>query len=680
MPPKTPEVARLGARLDAARDRAFVGREAALDLFRQALEADEPPFAAYFVHGPGGVGKTTLVRRLLRDARAAGAAILAIDGHGTPATSAAILGELGVERLDDVAEALGEAPRAVVALDTYELLAPLDAWVREELAPALPAHATLLISGRDPPSAAWRADPGWSALLVAVALGNLEPAESARFLAARGVPSSAHAAIHALTYGHPLALALVADLRREGDHALPELRPDVVQALLAALLRAVPSARHREALELAAIARSVDHRLLSELAEDDAEGSLFEWLRGLSFVDATERGLCLHDIARDALLADARARDAVAAKRRREAVAQRARAELLGAGATHRREQAALDILHLYRGEPSMRPYYAWTERLGGTSRPMRPDELDGLLALLREHEGDAAVQIARDLHTRSPEAFVSLESATGALTGFLVYLRLDAARLADEAARDPVIATASKAIAESGPLRSGEHAGLLRFWLWREGYQELGSPTHAAHSTHLMLEWCSAPGLGPVVVVVQRGPIWAQFLGGIGLFPPREPARAELDGRSFHLFTMDFRRTPRSAWMAGARAEEAVPILSRERFEEAVKDALKACAARPEALAGSPLLGSRAVRDWAEGDPTEPHMIRELLEVAVSALADERDDRPRRALELTFLRPAPTQELAAERLGMTFSTYRRQLVRGVDAVVEYLWSRELGG
>jgi len=43
-------------------------------------------------------------------------------------------------------------------------------------------------------------------------------------------------------------------------------------------------------------------------------------------------------------------------------------------------------------------------------------------------------------------------------------------------------------------------------------------------------------------------------------------------------------------------------------------------------------------------------------------------------------VRPARTQELAAETLGLAFSTYRRHLKRGVERVAEWLWQREVYG
>src|SRR5262249_49002794 len=47
------------------------------------------------------------------------------------------------------------------------------------------------------------------------------------------------------------------------------------------------------------------------------------------------------------------------------------------------------------------------------------------------------------------------------------------------------------------------------------------------------------------------------------------------------------------------------------------------------------------------------------------------------RVLDLTYFNPAPKQEAAADRLGLSFSTYRRHLTSGVDRLVEWLWQQE---
>ena len=73
---KSAPTAQVGAitvadRLRQARRRRFVGRTDELDLFRTALTSDESDFTVLFVHGPGGIGKTTLLGALAEAASGA---------------------------------------------------------------------------------------------------------------------------------------------------------------------------------------------------------------------------------------------------------------------------------------------------------------------------------------------------------------------------------------------------------------------------------------------------------------------------------------------------------------------------------------------------------------------------------------------------------------------------------
>jgi hypothetical protein len=63
------------------------------------------------------------------------------------------------------------------------------------------------------------------------------------------------------------------------------------------------------------------------------------------------------------------------------------------------------------------------------------------------------------------------------------------------------------------------------------------------------------------------------------------------------------------------------------------------------------------------------------LLEQAQALRERPRDAKFWRALELTYFRPAGSQEIAAERLGVPFGTYRYQLATGIERVAQALWS-----
>jgi hypothetical protein len=121
------------------------------------------------------------------------------------------------------------------------------------------------------------------------------------------------------------------------------------------------------------------------------------------------------------------------------------------------------------------------------------------------------------------------------------------------------------------------------------------------------------------------------------------------------------------------------VLALSQPEFADAVRRALRELH-RPGALAANPLLRTRVVRERA-GERPASEVLSGLLREAVDAQRrDPRGEKPARALECTYLRPAPTQEAAAELLGLPFSTYRGHLTRGLERVVDWLWQRELYG
>lgn len=120
------------------------------------------------------------------------------------------------------------------------------------------------------------------------------------------------------------------------------------------------------------------------------------------------------------------------------------------------------------------------------------------------------------------------------------------------------------------------------------------------------------------------------------------------------------------------------VLALSYVEFADCVRQALKDLSRR-DRLAQNPLCRSRIVRDT--DDEAEPAArLAALIREAVAELASHpREERLARAVDRTYVRPAATQEAAAEVLGLPFSTYRRHLTQGVDRIVEKLWRLEVG-
>ena len=180
----------LGEVLASRRHRRFVGRAAELELFAASLDTEDPDLHVLFVHGPGGVGKTSLLDELARVAHDAGACTVRLDGRELAGAVDGVLEAVGQVLLVPGGDEPISAPsgqRLVLLLDGYERLAPLDGWVRDRLLPRLPGSTITVFAGRLPPRPAWRADAAWSGLLRVVSLRNLDPDDALLYLDRRGV-------------------------------------------------------------------------------------------------------------------------------------------------------------------------------------------------------------------------------------------------------------------------------------------------------------------------------------------------------------------------------------------------------------------------------------------------------------------------------------------------------------
>lgn len=689
--PRLPVPDLLRRRLRDTRHADFVGRGPELDRFRSAFEAEAFPFHLAYIHGPGGIGKTTLLEEVRAMAEAAGAAVARLDGRDVGATPEAFAAAAG--------EALGEAPEAsgarrVLLVDTYEDLTDLDDWLRRHFLPSLDDDTLVVLAGRVPPAVRWRTDAGWRAEMVDLPLRNLSAEEGHAFLDAQGVAPEAHGAALGFTHGHPLALALVADHARQrpGVPFEPGDAPDVVEALLKRFIQEEPDAVHREALEVASLVRATTEPLLAAaLGEADAHRA-FRWLRALHFVEVGPRGLALHDLAREVLAADLLWRDPSRARAVRDTVRHYYSERLLDPLPGEATHDILGDYAFLFRGNPVVGPILgqlqsAWRQVGSREVTALRDGDREALLAMTRRHEGDASADILAHWLDARPEGAEAYRDASGQPQGFLYTVALHEATDADRAA-DPGTRAASGAV---GALRGDEHALLFRFWMDAEAYQGISVVQSLAFASTVRA-YLTTPSLAATFLTTTNPDLWGSILTFAGLYEAPEAA-FPVGERTATAYMHDWRAEPPGAWLRALsqRTPQVAPsppraprdpvvVLSRDAFDRAVHDALRDYA-RPHKLRDSPLLQSRLVRDGlASGADAvdRAERLRQLLAEAAAPLAESPREVPYfRALDAAYLDPAPTQALAAERIDVPFSTFRRHLGRGVDHVTEELWRRE---
>lgn len=120
--------------------------------------------------------------------------------------------------------------------------------------------------------------------------------------------------------------------------------------------------------------------------------------------------------------------------------------------------------------------------------------------------------------------------------------------------------------------------------------------------------------------------------------------------------------------------------MLSHEEFAASVKEALRAIH-QPQALLRNPLVASSMVQSTLRERPDDrpDQVLRGLIiDAAQVVKSDPRAETQYRALDRTYLRPAPSQEKAAELLDLPFSTYRRYRDRGIEAITDWLWEQDI--
>lgn len=639
----------LGARLSSRDAARFIGRRNQL-AFLESLLVEDPVANVVLLHGPGGVGKSALMRAFGRLAQSRGWAPLTLDARSLMPVS---------EQLERALSPALDARRPLILLDSWEQMASLDSHLRAELLPKLPRQALVVLATRRSPGPEWFSG-GWEHIALELPLKPLNALESDALLRARGIESpAARAAAVDWSHGSPLALVLAAGSGGVPEDLPPEEGPPgVVERLLSHLLGAQPEGEQREVLAVAALAHVTTPELLQVALPQLDPAQAYAWLREHPCAERLEEGVTLHELLARALRADLRQRSPALERELRRRLADALYARAISGGFL----QLTRDLQHLVQ-DPAIRWGFAWDT--SGRYRIDAPRRSD--LEAIAARGGRAALawlEAARPYFLGAPERVTIVRGEGDSPAGYGI--AVTPANAPSFAAGDPVLGPRLRHAAQHMP----DGAAVI----WRQAVDLTREPSSPVTAL-LGMAGVIASGLGnpaAAYLPIARGDTTAQaFSAACGAAPVPQLA-VEQGGLVVECHVLDYGPGGLLANQRAAVYRELglapPPEPPRTVTLDAVRQALRRY--------GSPALLAGSVIIPGGGSPAErAGLARAMIDRAVQeAFGDSPGDRRlRQILTRAYLEPAGTHELAAVELGLSRTAYFRRLRIAVERVALYL-------
>lgn len=531
--------------------RNFVGRRQEIEQLLYLLTERNIPVV--FVHGIGGIGKSSLLNIFAVEAQARGAVVIRLDCRTIKPSPDGFVRELSsaiggdsadVEQVATRLSQLGE--RVILALDTYEVFRMMDTWLRQVFIPALSDSVHIVFCGREAPVAAWHTTPGWEGMFQSIKLGPLSRDEAEALLLECGVAQTDTRQAILFTHGHPLALRLAAaTITERPDLKLKEVESQHVITELTRLYMAdVPDPVSRVTLEAASVIRRTTHSLLGAMLPDIAPNDAYDRLQTLPFVESASDGLMIHDLVQQAIATRLRSTDPERYYHYRRLAWHQLRSEFsVGSRAAVWRYNA--DMLYLI-DHPGIHEVFFPTDVHLYAVEPATPNDKAAVMAMGLQHWGAEMLEVFQYWWQTQPSAFYVARGRASEIAGF--YCMLKVQPLGDGVQFKDSITRAWWQHLQTYPIPERQ---LALFNLSILDAETGFAPSAVQGSLWLDVKrtYMEYPQTRRVYTVFQRPEIWTPVLESLG-FSELEPA--QLDGKQHTTMVNDFGPQLVPGWMAG--------------------------------------------------------------------------------------------------------------------------------
>lgn len=694
----------IGDRAAVHRAGLFVGRRKELETFETMLDCDDER-RFFFVHGLPGIGKTMFIRECIRRAKCRGCITTYLDSNSTPGSQPELL-ELIQRKLETLNPAPkvgniakirnsatrpnsgGAEQRCLLAIDSFERLSKHESFFFNELFPSISRKVRILVAGRALPNERFLTDPGWSSLSAVSNLQSFTLSETGQYLEKCGISLSNHERVYYLTHGHPLALALAVQILNQNPDAV--LQPDDSEKYLTILLkqftRSIPSFMHRRALWLSAMVPYTTQCLLRKIIDEENSHLLLDWLGELSFARVTRRGVEIHELVKDVLRADLQWRDPELFRFYLEEISM-LQLDSLETWDEKQRKQTFSDLAYTASiiGE-STGSAHAFTNNRNFSCDEPEEDDWPIIEAMVEKHEGESSLSLLRYWREKGANT-IFFQSEQNEECGFLMFLRLEKIST-EEASLDPA-AFPLRSWLDENNLIGDRPAILCRFWMCRDFYQSVSS-CRSFIFLHIVRQVMSMDEPVCIFAVTRDPDKWLNLTRYADL-KHFEMFDFNSNGCTYGLLGRVMENDNAVSWLKKTgrmmlnpgipdRVISTPSRITLHDFEREIKKALKSYH-HPEHLKNSLLLNccfiNNLIHPKSNWMQKAEKLVAELFNHGETLKKQPSKQVFFEVLNATYFEPSTKQRVAAEKLCMSFGTYRRRLSQATKLLAERIWMLE---
>lgn len=651
---------------------AFVGRSAERARLSDILgDGNQQPRIICLIGEPG-VGKSALASLFRLQAQSSAHRVAWISGETIDANRASLEAALSDRGLSF--SALGRKEKVdVLVIDAFERVSDIGRWLFSESIARAGRRLIVLITSRQRLDASVRGDLAVAPILEEMHLSALSQEDGAALLRKRHIDDAHHAPILEATQGLPLALQLVAERwdRRAGDRERGDvadiLRSEVPELALA-FLRDTNSVSERQALYALSLVRRLDEGLLNAMVGSEA-ASLYDFLRGLSFVTEDSEGLAAHALVCEALHQDHHARNPQAAAKlavaaARELISRVRSNDLIG------HQKRLMDALYAMRELGRVRELEM--RAVASTHlEQITEANLAEAQGWIEKHEGARSAELLASVMAQDAyHGFILRRGSDGAFAGMTGHV--DLACISDELGRsDPMLSVAM----DVAPTLDGT-LGVFRWFFAADTYTDFGPQMAPMMFAGPAVGWSYRNPLGHVLFAPKPIEMWEPIAPPFRMRPvgpvfeldgPRQafvrivdPGNTASRRDGLVATTLDL-----ALLWAGLDSGEGEALRAQVGADE-VREAL-AVLRSPAELSSVRLVMSRP--GLSDLDPgARASSLESWIRAGIDRLgARDAYSEFATVLNATYVEGAAKQRAAAAELRMPYGTYRHRLRRAVE-------------